>query len=181
MSKRSSCQRTLEQKLRREVGYLCPLCGSLPLVCAHTVKTFSEVGWDYNYLLAICVECEQKVEGGEIKRQEIYDLKKKIKLGFSDSNGIYMNPFQISPISNRKVQVGKFHSFAQNDIINYKGLKIIWLEDCDGKTTLNARFYDFDGMVIAAIDRNMWTADRERLVGVRSGIKTFCYLQPIML
>ncbi|EKD23777.1 MAG: hypothetical protein ACD_81C00185G0015 [uncultured bacterium] len=165
MSKnRSSCPPTLEKKLNREVHYRCPICGNFPLVRAHTIKLYAEVGWHYDYLLAICIACEKKVENGEIERNTLHTIKNSIKKSFSETTR--NKPYQIAPIIGGDVYVGSNYISSVNIIFAYRGLPILWFEDEGGVKTLNARFYDVRGTVITAIDKNMWTADRNRFYDI---------------
>ncbi len=161
MSKnRGSCPPNLEKKLNREVHYTCPICGSFPLVRAHTTKTYTEVGWDYDYLLAICGECEKRVEKNEINRDTLQIIKNRIKKSISEKERT--RPYQIPLLNNNDVYLGNIFIRKANIVIAHNNLPIIWIENHDGVKTLNARFYDFKGSVINAIDKNMWTADRKR-------------------
>jgi len=162
---RSSCPRKLENKLNREVHHICPICGGIPLVRAHTTKVYSEVGWNYDYLLAICVECEKKVEKGLIDRNLLQNLKNNLKLSISEDNR--NTPFRISPIINNNIYLGSNLISSTDIIFSYRNLPIIWLENIDNTKTINARFYDFKGTVVTAIDKNMWTADRDRFYDIK--------------
>lgn len=163
---RSSCPPGLEKKLDREVHYYCPICGGMPLVRAHTVKVYSEVGWHYDYLLSICIECERKIENGSISRSHLHEIKQKLRLSFSHTERI--RPHQISLPKNKAIFMGSNHFASTNVIFKYKDYPIVWFEDLNGVRVLNARFYDAKGTVVTAIDRNQWTADKSRFYNIES-------------
>lgn len=163
---RSSCPPNLEKKLKREVGNRCPFCGGFPLVCAHTTKTYNEVGWNYDYLLAICGECEKKVEGSQLERSKLQDKKNNIKTSISIKER--NTPRQIQNNKTIDVYLGETLSKSTNIVIQYKTTNIIWYDFEGDIPLLSARFYDKKGTVVTAIDKNMWTADRERFYEFKS-------------
>ncbi len=156
----------MKKRLRREVHHRCPLCGGIPLVCAHTIKKNNEVRWNYEYLLAICEECERKVESGAIDRNYLHTLKNTLRKYFPFSKDLL--PHNIKSISSTNIYLGNNHVSTTGVIFMYRGLPTFWIEEEMGVLTLNARFYDQSGMVVTAIDKNVWTADRERFYDFRS-------------
>lgn len=163
---RSPCPRGLEAKLNREVHFFCPLCGNLPLVRAHTTKTYGEVGWNYDYLLSICVECEKKVEAGKIPRTILHEIKQQLRLSFETSNRV--RPHQISLPDNNSVFIGNNRIASTDIIFKFEEFPIIWFELVNGTRVLSARFYDANGTVTTAIDKNQWTADRSKFYDIES-------------
>lgn len=158
---RSSCPRSLENRLNREVHNRCPICGGFPLVRAHTIKKFKDVGWNPDYLLAICDECEKKVEKNIISRAELHKIKNALKLCIKKEDGV--TPFFVPPITiPNNVKIGSNLITNANTIIQYGSIPILWLTRRNEVLNLNARFFDSNGTVISAIDENLWTADRDR-------------------
>lgn len=165
---RPPCPKSLRTRLKKEVHSSCPICGGLPLVCAHTTKKYSEVGWNYNYLLAICGECEKKVEAGEINRQILDTKKQEFMSSFPIKNRV--KPYKIKTI-NSTIHIGTNTITNTNIIFAYRNNKIIWFENDNGIVTINAKFYDYNGTIIGAIDKNMWVADKERFYDFTSNTK----------
>ena len=173
MSNRPPCPRGLEEKLKREVHYKCPICGAgLPLLCAHTTKEYSEVGYNYDYLLAICRTCEEKVGKGTIDRKILDVIKKRIRTSISNTNR--STPFQIPYLISNNVYLGNNFISSTNTIISFSNLPMIWLEEINGCRMLSARFFDIKGTVVTGIDKNQWTADRERFYDFKIVHKDNC-------
>ncbi len=139
---RSSCPRSLEKKLNREVHYYCPLCGGIPLVRAHTIKTYKDVGWDPNYLLSICGECENNVEKNIIPRTRLHEIKQKLRLTIPQEDRT--KPYQINLLNTQTVFIGNNVFYTANIIFSYKRLPILWFSVKDNIRVLNARFYSKD-------------------------------------
>ncbi len=167
MYKRShTAPKKLTEKLKREVAYRCPICSGIPLVNAHTIKSYNEVGWDYRYLLAICKSCEGKVTSGEIDKKELYKIKSKLKLGFSKDDT--SQPYLIGNKDIQKIYLGGNIFDNVNTLYKYGDTKIIWFEDKDNTRTINARLYSKDGTVVTAIDKNYWTADKNYFFDIKT-------------
>ena len=130
------------------------------------MKTYREVGWDYEHLLSICSGCEDKVEQGLISRQFLQEVKQTLRLSFS--TGTRVTPHQISLTNNKSIYLGSNHLASTDIVFKYKECPILWFETIGDIRVMNARFYDINGTVISAIDKNQWTADRSRFYDITS-------------
>jgi hypothetical protein len=175
---RPSTPRSQRVLLDREVNGHCPICGNTRLVRAHTTKTYSEVGYDINYMLSICDTCEKRVEKGEISRLYLQKIKRFVKLCISENHrGVNSYCVPLDLISNN-IQLGNTLISGTNIIISASNYPMIWTEIYKGIRVLNARFYDQNGTVVTAINRNIWTSERERFYKIEiSKIANGCSLK----
>lgn len=151
--------RAIENLLDREVGGKCPLCGNTPLVRAHTIKKYPEVGYDINYMLSICHNCETRVEAGKISRDYLHKIKRFLKIGLSN-NGRWVNKNYLPlRLVTNCMRLGSNEADYCDSLISYRGVPIIWVEEHQGLMKLNAKFYDKRGTVTKAINRNIWTSE----------------------
>ena len=160
-----SIPKKMAKKLDREVHYRCPIpkCGSFPLVRAHTIKKLPEVGYNYDYMLSICGKCEEAVEeeDGTLTREYLHQIKQIVKKSISRDE--MTRPYNIpNPIGHRNYIGNNLLESTDTLIKTSSGLPLLWIEEIDGIRTLNARFFMSNGQLISAIDKNMWTADRNR-------------------
>lgn len=145
----------IKRLLRREAGFGCVACG-LPIIEYHHIIPWSEKNkHEAENLVVLCPGCHQKAHNKLISSNFLKSLK---KLPFNKNVLIVKDKLFLHDIKKLTIHVGGAVFNNISSIIRISGKDIIYFKEENKQTTLNAIFYNKNGMLEAEIKENEWFA-----------------------
>lgn len=143
----------IKRKVRKEAAFGCVVCGVPVIEYHHIVLWSKENKHEVENLVALCPSCHQKVHNNLISSEQLKSFK---KLPFNKNVLIVKDKLYLHDIKNLTFYIG---GSAFNNVLNLiklSGKDVIFFKEENNQTTLNALFYNKEGILEAEIKDNEW-------------------------
>lgn len=147
----------VRRKLRQEVNFGCPVCGTPILEFHHIVPYSEEKHFDPDRMIALCPTHHREATNEAFSRSELYQYKEDPYI-----SDVVDYPFRpdaespVVPLGSAYVELG---SPGEYTLVQIHGEEIFRINYIDGRLEFDINFYDSDNELIATVTNNEWWAN----------------------